>query len=88
MNKKITGYNSSQTSVEEKKKFKADSYLTEINQRESDLGKVKEQLADQEEEMKNLSITREKFRLERDYLHSELTTMETAFKDLKQKYDD
>lgn len=38
--------------------------------------------------MRNLALTKEKFRVEREFLLSELKTQETATKELKCKYDD
>ena len=62
--------------------------MGEINERESELNAARNKLIDQEEEVRNMSVMKEKLVLERDYLVNELKTMERAMKDLKIKFDD
>lgn len=72
----------------EKNKFKASTYMGEINEREQELNAARNKLIDQEEEVRNMSVTKEKLTLERDYLVAELKTLDRAMKDLKVKFDD
>ena len=67
----------------EKNKFKASTYMGEINEREQELNAARNKLIDQEEEVRNMSVTKEKLTLERDYLVAELKTLDRAMKDLK-----
>jgi len=62
--------------------------MTEINDKENEVNHMRDKMMDCEEDMKSLTLTREKFRLERDYLMGELKGSEKQFKDLKQKFDD
>ena len=59
---KINSFSSNQTELVEKSRFKASSYMNEINQREEELGRVRQNLVDAQEENKQLTVTREKFR--------------------------
>ena len=72
----------------EKNKLKASTYMGEINEREQELNAARNKLIDQEEEVRNMSVTKEKLTLERDYLVAELKTLDRAMKDLKVKFDD
>jgi len=82
LNKKIQGFNDNKDEIANENKSKAGDYLGQINERESELNAVRTRLLEQEDEMKNLSITREKFRIEREFLINELKGMERAMKDL------
>ena len=62
--------------------------MGEINEREQELNAARNKLIDQEEEVRNMSVTKEKLTLERDYLVTELKTLDRAMKDLKVKFDD
>ena len=62
--------------------------MGEINEREQELNAARNKLIDQEEEVRNMSVTKEKLTLERDYLVGELKTLDKAMKDLKIKFDD
>ena len=42
--------------------------MGEINEREAELNAARNKLIDQEEEVRNMSVTKEKLTLERDYL--------------------
>jgi regulator of replication initiation timing len=63
----------------EKSRFKASSYMNEINQREEELGRVRSNLVDAQEENKWLTVTREKFREQNEFLAKELKQMENEF---------
>ena len=56
----------------EKSRFKASSYMNEINQREEELGRVRSNLIDAQEENKQLTVTREKIRAQNEFLAKEL----------------
>jgi len=56
--------------------------MSEINDKESEVNNMRDKMLDCEEDMKSLTLTREKFRIERDYLMNELKTQEKSFKDL------
>lgn len=74
LNKKITNFNKNQDKIAAKNTFKANTYMTEINDKENEVNQMRDKMLDCEEDMKSLTLTREKFRLERDYLMSELKT--------------
>jgi len=50
--------------------------MGEINEKEQALKDMTVKMVDQEEDMKSLTLTREKYRLERDYLIGELANSE------------
>lgn len=62
--------------------------MGEINEREAELNAARNKLIDQEEEVRNMSVTKEKLTLERDYLVAELKTLDRTMKELKVKFDD
>jgi hypothetical protein len=66
----------------DKNKFKASNYMGEIMQKDKEIQKIRLQLLDQEEEMRQLSITREKFIRERNHLLNEMKTQEEELRDL------
>lgn len=88
MNKKINGFSKNQGQLAEKNKFKASAYMGEINERESEMLAARNKLIDQEEEMRNMSVAKEKLTLERDYLVHELKTLDQRFKDMQTKFND
>jgi hypothetical protein len=49
--------------------------MGEINERESELNAARDKLIEQDEEMRQISVNREKLTLERDYLMNELRTL-------------
>jgi hypothetical protein len=59
--------------VNEKNKFKASSYLGEIQGKEKELQSAKIKVLDQEEEMRKLALTKEKFSREREHLLLEMS---------------
>lgn len=50
--------------------------MGEINEKEQQLKDMVLKMTDQEEDMKQLTMTREKYRLDRDYLIGQLTESE------------
>ena len=62
--------------------------MGEINEREAELNAARDKLLEQDEEMREISITREKITLERDYLLNELKVMTQRMNDLQIKYND
>ena len=72
----------------EKSRFKASSYMNEINQREEELGRVRANLVDAQEENKLLTVTREKIRQQNDFLAKELKQMEYDFEMMKKKNEE
>jgi len=62
--------------------------MGEINERESELNAARDKLIEQDEEMRQISVYREKLTLERDYLMNELRTMTQNMDDLQSKYND
>ena len=74
--------------MSEKNAFKASSYMGEINEREQELNAARDKLIEQEEEMRQTSVIREKLTIERDYLLGELKTMNARMQDLQIKYND
>jgi hypothetical protein len=53
--------------------------MNEINQREEELGRVRSSLVDAQQENKQLTVTREKFRQQNEFLAKELKQMEEDF---------
>jgi hypothetical protein len=68
MQKKIDAFTNGQRDVMEKNRFKAGTYMTEINQREEELGRIRAQLMNNQDEMKLLTVTREQFRQQKEQL--------------------
>ena len=62
--------------------------MGEINERETELNAARDKLIEQEEEMRQTSVTREKLTIERDYLLSELKALNARMQDLQIKYND
>ncbi len=62
--------------------------MGEINERESELNAARDKLIEQEEEMRLISVDREKLTLERDYLTQELKTMTQNMEHMQAKYND
>ena len=71
----------------EKSRFKASTYMNEINQREEELGRVRSNLVDAQEENKQLTVTREKIRAQNEFLAKELKQMEQDFSNQKKKIE-
>lgn len=84
LQKKIAGFGKSQGERENKNKFKASNYMTEIMGKDSELQKARTELLENEEEMKQLSITREKFIRERDHLITEMKQYEVQIRELRE----
>jgi len=53
--------------------------MNEINQREEELGRVRSNLVEMQEENKTLTVTREKFKSQNIFLAKELKVMEMEF---------
>ena len=62
--------------------------MGEINEREAELNAARDKLLEQDEEMREVSVAREKISLERDYLLNELRVMTQRMNDLQVKYND
>ena len=62
--------------------------MGEINEREQELTAARDKLIEQEEEMRQSSVNQQKITLERDYLLTELKTLNTKMQDLQTKYND
>ena len=61
--------------LSEKNAFKASSYMGEINEREAELNAARDKLIEQDEEMRQVSVSKQKLNLERDYLMDELKAL-------------
>ena len=85
---KISSFSNNQSQLVEKSRFKASSYMNEINQREEELGRVRANLVDMQEENKQLTVTREKFKAQNVFLAKELKTMELEFNQQKKKIEE
>lgn len=62
--------------------------MGEINERESELNAARDRLLEQEEEMRTISVTKQKLSNEKDFLMNELKEMTKRFDDLQVKYND
>ena len=72
----------------EKSRFKAGEYMKQINDREEDVGRFRVQLEDATQENKNLTVTREKYRQQNEFLAKELQNMEQEFVKQKKKIEE
>jgi len=72
----------------EKNRFKAGTYMTEINQREEELGRIRAQLMNNQDEMKLLNVTREQFRQQKEALTEKLKQRDTEIDRLKRRLMD
>ena len=102
LQKKIDSFSNNQSSVSqpflsitfkflqlvEKSRFKASSYMEQINQREEELGRVRQNLVNAQEENKQLTVTREKFRQQNEFLSNDLKEMENEFAVQKRKIEE
>lgn len=62
--------------------------MGEINEREAELNAARDKLLEQDEEMREVAVAREKISLERDYLLNELKVVTSRMQDLQVKYND
>lgn len=62
--------------------------MGEINEREAELNAARDKLLEQDEEMREIAVAREKISLERDYLLNELKVLTQRMNDLQIKYND
>ena len=62
--------------------------MNEINQREEELGRVRSNLVDAQEENKQLTVSREKIRQQNEFLSKELKTMESEFEKQQRKVEE
>ena len=62
--------------------------MNEINQREEELGRVRSNLVDAQEENKQLTVSREKIRQQNEFLSKELKTMELEFEKKQSKIEE
>lgn len=69
----------------EKNRFKAGTYMTEINQREEELGRIRAQLMNNQDEMKLLTVTREQFRQQKESLTEKLKDRDSEIDKLNRR---
>jgi chromosome segregation ATPase len=69
----------------EKNRFKAGTYMTEINQREEELGRIRAQLMNNQDEMKLLTVTREQFRQQKEALAEKLKDRDSEIDKLNRR---
>jgi len=62
--------------------------MGEINEREAELNAARDKLLEQDEDMREIGVAREKISLERDYLLNELKVTTKRMQDLQVKYND
>ena len=72
----------------EKNRFKAGTYMTEINQREEELGRIRAQLMNNQDEMKLLTVTREQFRQQKEALAEQLKERDTEAEQMRRRLVD
>lgn len=72
----------------EKNRFKAGSYMQEINQREEELGRIRAQLMNNQDEMKLLTVTREQFRQQKEALTEQLKVRDEECDKMKRRMVD
>lgn len=59
--------------------------MTEINQREEELGRIRAQLMNNQDEMKLLTVTREQFRQQKESLAEKLKDRDTEIDKLNRR---
>ena len=62
--------------------------MNEINQREEELGRIRLNLVNAQEENKQLTVSREKFRQQNEFLAKDLKSMENEFAVQKRKIEE
>ena len=62
--------------------------MEQINQREEELGRVRQNLVNAQEENKQLTVTRVKFRQQNEFLSNDLKEMENEFAVQKRKIEE
>jgi Tfp pilus assembly protein PilE len=62
--------------------------MNEINQREEELGRIRLNLVNAQEENKQLTVSREKFRQQNEFLAKDLKNMENEFAVQKRKIEE
>ena len=62
--------------------------MGEINEREAELNAARDRLIEQDEEMRQISVSREKLTIEKDYLMNELKKLNDKMHALQVKYND
>ena len=72
----------------ENNRFKAGSYMQEINQREEELGRIRAQLMNNQDEMKLLTVTREQFRQQKEALTEQLKVRDEECDRMKRRMVD
>jgi hypothetical protein len=77
LQKKIANFAKQQGDAGSKNKVKASNYMSEIIEKDKEAQKAKLQLVDFEEELKQLSLLKEKFLRERNHLLNEMKGYET-----------
>ena len=88
MQKKIDGFTNGQKDMMEKNRFKAGTYMTEINQREEELGRIRAQLRNNQDEMKLLTVTREQFRQQKEAIAEQLKQRDAEIDKMKRRMMD
>ena len=63
--------------------FKASSYMSEINQREEELGKMRAQLLNNQDEMKLLTVSREQLRQQKEKFEEQLKARDQELEKLR-----
>ena len=62
--------------------------MGEINEREKELNAARDRLIEQDEEMRQVSVVREKLTIERDYLLNEIKALNGKMQNLQVKFND
>ena len=62
--------------------------MGEINEREKELNAARDRLIEQDEEMRQVSVVREKLTIERDYLLNEIKALNGKMQTLQVKFND
>ncbi|CDW91378.1 UNKNOWN [Stylonychia lemnae] len=88
MQKKIDAYNNNNRDVLEKNRFKASTYMAEINQREEELGRMRAQLLNNQDEMKLLTVSREQNRQQKETLQEQLKLRDGELDKLRKKVEE
>eukprot|EP00347_Sterkiella_histriomuscorum_P013860 403363090 len=88
LQKKIESFNSNNRDLLEKNRFKASTYMSEINQREEELGRMRAQLLNNQDEMKLLTVSREQLRQQKDALTEQMRTKDMESDKLRRKCEE
>ena len=83
LTRKIKGFTKGSTEVQEKKEVKSSVLTAELQRKDADLKAARFKNIEQEEEMKRLSLLKEKYAHEREHILDQLRANERELEELR-----